>query len=331
MNKIDIVVAWVDGSDPAWQQEKAKYMGIKADDGAANNRYRDWGLMPYFFRGIEQFAPWVNHVYFVTCGHVPEWLNLDHPKLTHVKHEDYIPKQYLPTFNSNVIEWYYHKIPGLSEQFILLNDDMFLIYKTKPEDFFANGKARDICVFDTIHQPHTDDIFAHTLLNNNGVINKHFHKLSVIKKQLPNFFHPAYKGALLRNFLLLPFKSFTGFYELHIHSNMFKSTYETLWEKEPEILTRTMQSRFRSADNVMQWLVKNWQICEGKATPMPVSFGKKLELGEDDKEIFAAIKKQKYKVLCINDSSENIDFNRTKKALTACFETILPEKSSYEI
>ena len=92
-----------------------------------------------------------------------------------------------------------------------------------------------------------------------------------------------------------------------------------------------MQSRFRSADNVMQWLVKNWQICEGKATPMPVSFGKKLELGEDDKEIFAAIKKQKYKVLCINDSSENIDFNRTKKALTACFETILPEKSSYEI
>ena len=49
---IDFVVLWVDGSDPVWQAEKAKYQGKTLDDSNAPNRFRDWGLMPYWFRAV---------------------------------------------------------------------------------------------------------------------------------------------------------------------------------------------------------------------------------------------------------------------------------------
>ena len=53
---IDFVVLWVDGSDPVWQAEKAKYQGKALDDSNSANRFRDWGLLPYWFRAVERFA-----------------------------------------------------------------------------------------------------------------------------------------------------------------------------------------------------------------------------------------------------------------------------------
>ena len=101
--KIDFIVLWVDGADPEWQKERAAFCPDAVNNGSDVNRFRDWDLMRYWFRGVEHFAPWVNRVFFVTNGQVPQWLNTAHPKLRLVKHEDYIPSQFLPTFNSNVI------------------------------------------------------------------------------------------------------------------------------------------------------------------------------------------------------------------------------------
>jgi hypothetical protein len=44
-----------------------------------------------------------------------------------IKHEAIIPASYLPTFNSNVLEIYLHRIPNLSEIYMYLNDDMMLV------------------------------------------------------------------------------------------------------------------------------------------------------------------------------------------------------------
>ena len=86
--KIDFVIMWVDGSDPAWLEEKNKYLEKKIDTSNAINRYRDMGLLKYWFRGVEKFTPWVNKVHFVTWGHIPSWLNTNNPKLNVVRHED---------------------------------------------------------------------------------------------------------------------------------------------------------------------------------------------------------------------------------------------------
>ena len=84
--KIDFVIMWVDGSDPKWLAEKNKYSEKKVsiDDGI--NRYRDMNLLKYWFRGVEKYTPWVNKIYFVTWGHLPEWLDTSNPKLVIVNH-----------------------------------------------------------------------------------------------------------------------------------------------------------------------------------------------------------------------------------------------------
>lgn len=97
--KIDIVVLWVDGSDPEFIREKQAVTGKVADldqeiDG--EQRYRDYGIFNYWFRMIEKHAPWVNNVYLITNGQKPDWLNLDHPKLKLVTHKEFMPNEYLP-------------------------------------------------------------------------------------------------------------------------------------------------------------------------------------------------------------------------------------------
>ena len=157
--QIDFVIAWVDGGDPAWQRERDRYgkmgektaaeeTGEREKSGVAYDtrdvRYRDWDCLRFWFRSVEQNAPWVHKIYFVTWGHVPKWLNGNHPKLEIVRHEDYIPGEFLPTFNSHTIELNFHCIPGLSEQFVYFNDDMFLLQQVSPGQFFRDGKPLDM-------------------------------------------------------------------------------------------------------------------------------------------------------------------------------------------
>ncbi|GMO18334.1 MAG: hypothetical protein Ta2A_26630 [Treponemataceae bacterium] len=125
---IDFVLLWVDMNDPVWQKKFNRYLPTanseKTDTRAI--KYRDWDNLRYWFRGVEKFAPWVRKIHFVTSDQCPEWLNLDAPKLHYVTEADYIPAEYLPLFNCNPLEINFHRIKGLSEQFVYFNDDMFL-------------------------------------------------------------------------------------------------------------------------------------------------------------------------------------------------------------
>lgn len=49
---------------------------------------------------------------------------------------DFVPAQHLPTFNSHVFETFLWQIPGLSEHFIYLNDDMVLAHPIQPPRLF---------------------------------------------------------------------------------------------------------------------------------------------------------------------------------------------------
>jgi hypothetical protein len=91
-------------------------------------------------RALRKNAPWVNRIYVFTNCARPDWLNDREDRLVWVQHEEIIPQELLPTFNSHVIESYLHHIPGLSEQFIYLNDDFFIMQPTAKSDFFTvNG------------------------------------------------------------------------------------------------------------------------------------------------------------------------------------------------
>ena len=179
---IDFVIPWVDGSDPAWRKEKYRYMAIDEPDAGAE-RYRDMGILKYWFRAVEAYAPWVNQIHFVTWGHLPEWLNTECPKLHVVNHRDYIPKEYLPTFSSHPIELNLHRISGLSEHFVYFNDDMFLNGPVNPDFFFRKGKPCDFLRCYPVGFADTTDVYAHTTIN------------SIVKV---NYFH-SYIKLFLRN------------------------------------------------------------------------------------------------------------------------------------
>jgi len=140
--KIDVVYTWVDGDDPAFQDSLARHRQMdpsSSDPSAAGNRrFHNSDELRYSLRSLEVNAPWTYRVFLVTNGQTPAWLRLDHPRLCLVTHETIFPdKSDLPTFNSAAIEMHLHRIPGLSRQFLYLNDDTFFGRPVHPEDFFS--------------------------------------------------------------------------------------------------------------------------------------------------------------------------------------------------
>jgi hypothetical protein len=324
--EIDFVVLWVDGNDEEWLKDKKIYR----DNQNEVNRWRNWELMHFWFRGVERFAPWVRKVHFITCGHYPKWLNLNYPKLNFVKHSDYISKEYLPTFNSNVIELNVHKIESLAEKFVLFNDDMFIIRDTKEEDFFKNNLPCDQAILGCI-QP--ADSFEHTTVNNFCIINKHFHKNEIIKNNIFKWFNFSYGIKNFQTLLLLPWSKFSGMNDSHLPISHTKHIFEEVWKVEPSALEQISKRKFRDNESISHWLFRYWRIMKGEFQPQK-RLGKKFEISNDkinNREIYDYIKSQENKIICINDSIPDVEFELRKKELKDAFELILPNKSKFEM
>ncbi|MFF2012757.1 stealth family protein [Streptomyces sp. NPDC058195] len=149
---IDVVYTWVDDSDPVWAAERdaarsgrpgAPAPSLHAQ--AANDaRFTSRDELRYSLRSLHQYAPWVRNVYLVTAGQVPAWLDTDVPGLQVVDHREiFSDPTALPTFNSHAIESQLHRIEGLSEHFLYLNDDVFFGRPLTPGHFFhANGLSK---------------------------------------------------------------------------------------------------------------------------------------------------------------------------------------------
>lgn len=147
---IDLVYCWVDGSDKNWAKQKEYWFerifktGKTYKAAGAVERFRDNDELKYSLRSVAENVPWINHIYIVTgFGQIPKWLNTKNPKITIVTHEQIMPKSALPTFSSAAIMMCMHKIPNLSEHFLLVDDDMFFNKKLKPSYFYdKRGRSR---------------------------------------------------------------------------------------------------------------------------------------------------------------------------------------------
>lgn len=332
MEKIDFVILWVDGSDPAWLAEKNRYLTEKFGNQFVSgaSRYQDWEQLPYWFRGVEKFAPWVDRIFFVTWGHVPAWLDLSNPKLRIVTHREFIPQEYLPTFNSNTILLNLHRIPGLSEHFVVFNDDMFLMNPVKPEDFFSNDLPVDECVHNALVSPGGGDMFPHFLLNNMDVINRNFSKRQSMRRNLWKHFNFKYHAGNLRTLALLPWWGFTGFHNHHVSCAYLKSTYEEVWQKEYPVLDATCRNRFRGYNDVTEWTMRYWQLAKGTFMPRDTRFSCYYGITDDNRSLSSVFASSKARVCCVNDEVPTSDFEATKQQLLAIFDAFLPDKCSFE-
>lgn len=329
-NKIDFVIIWVDDSDPSWRNLYKEY-SLKLRGDSKEIRFRDYGTLKYWFRGVEKFSPWFNNIFFITFGHYPDWLNLANPRLKWIKHTDYIPLEWLPTFNSTTIELNFHRIPELSERFVYFNDDTFIINHITQERFFKNGKPCDIAVINA-YQP-SGDCSEHIVFNDVGLINSIFDKKIVLKKYFNRWFNLKYGLNLLRTIALLPYPRFNGFLDPHLPNAFLKTSFEKVWQLYSEQLNQACKSKFRENHNLNQYLIRYYQLVTGcfhPINPMKTSISYPTM---DDKIFLRAlndIKEQRKPIICINDGSIE-DFEIAKYKLINAFETILPEKSSFEI
>lgn len=329
MEKIDFVITWVDGSDSHWRQQRDFYLGQESTVNEA--QYRDWGILRYWFRSVEQYAPWVNQIHFVTCGQIPDWLNTEHPKLHCVNHVDYIPEAYLPTFSSHVIELNLHRIPELAEHFVYFNDDMYINSAVAPTDFFRKGLPCETPILSILAPSAVRDPFVHFLCNDIAVINKHFRKKDVIAKAKWKWFHPCYGKYICRNLYCLPYKAFSAFYNFHIASSLRKSTFKEIWDREPELLHNTCKNKFRGLNDVNQYVMSYYNICKGEFFPRRADMGKFYTIGQQDELLYADILSGKHKLICINDNPRNSgSIGYPQSALIRVFNKKFPNKSMFE-
>ena len=328
---IDFVITWVDMEDPKWKAEFSKYSGKKDNEknGVSEARFRDYGFLKYWFRGVEKFAPWVRKIHFVTSGQKPEWLDENNPKINLVSHKDYIPAEFLPTYNSVVIERYLHKIPDLAEHFVYFNDDFYIINNISTERFFKNGVPCDIAVFQ--YNPSWSQWYKR-IKNNLRIINKHFDKKEVMARDHDKWFHKSYGSRARWNYLLKPYGKFITLRTPHNAQPYLKSTFEEVWAVAEKELTETSANRFRTVTDYTPELFRTWQICKGNFEPYNTySDTKMFPLMIKPKQAIKAIYNQSYTLICLNDNVHIRNYAQVMENIKNAFESILPEKSSFEL
>lgn len=138
---VDVVYTWVDSSDGEWRSQLdsyAKRMPTEFEAFAA--RYpmtkNPWEEISVSIESVRTYLPWVSRIYVVTQR--PHRVPI--AGVTHVFHDEIFPDpSVLPVFSSHAIETCLHRIPGLSERFIYLNDDTYITKPMEVSDFFKGG------------------------------------------------------------------------------------------------------------------------------------------------------------------------------------------------
>ncbi|CAN5819296.1 hypothetical protein BH11PSE12_BH11PSE12_05610 [soil metagenome] len=315
--RIDIVYLWVNGADPAWQDKRRQAMQRvdleQREDlaryGDVAGRYRDNDELRFNLRALEKFYPNHGHIYLVTDGQVPHWLQ-ENPSLTLIDHHDLMPSSALPVFDSGHIESYLHHIPGLAERFIYLNDDVFFGATVEPDAWFG---AAGVAVFtDTEVIPDYDTLQPNeTALVNASVLSKHW-----LSERYPKYRHASRIFA-------------------HSPRPMFKSVLHELEQAAPELFQDVRKTVFRSwqVPPLVPDLVPRWMLHTGRAAlqtlePMYISSG-----APDAEHQFQALMKGFGQIpfFCINDTSDDaFDDAPQLQRISSTLGKLLPQPSSFE-
>ena len=145
---VDVVITWADWADPAFRTQcREHHARLHPGKKLETGRFRNNGELRFALRAVERFAPWVRKIHLLVDKQRPAWLKSEHPKLHLTEHDECIPAECLPTYNSHVIEAFLHRIPDLAEHYIYLNDDVFLGRPVSKSDFFT-GNGLPYCFID---------------------------------------------------------------------------------------------------------------------------------------------------------------------------------------
>jgi len=295
---VDVVYTWVDGTDAEWQARKARYeLAARGHHETAlhNSRYVAREELRYSLRSIAMFGSWVRRIHVVTDGQVPPWLDTSHPKINLVDHREiFRDPTVLPVFNSHAIESQLHRIPGLADQYLYFNDDMFLGRPVEPELFFTgNGMARMFVSDQTLdlEPPSLRDLPASAAAKKNrALIERDF-------------------GVTVR------FKYRHGVYP------QLRDVLTELEKRHPDEFARVAASRFRHPDDlsIPSSLSHSYAYLRGRAVPGTMHY-RYQDLGRPNTaRRLEEILRERPQVFCLNEIAIDPDEAPKIDALVADF------------
>lgn len=314
--KIDLVVTYLDSRKENWLDGYKRYKeeeiarGIQEEENRqafGSERIRDWDTFRYFLRGVEKNLEWINRVIVVVYDEmqIPEWINRENKKLRVVCHRDYMPKSILPTYNGIAAKFYVSNIKGLSEKYIISDDDYYFINKVEKEMFFRENKTVQIDKvleykpFNEKYLRASDGVF-YSMLNNNLRFEEKYMRDEKVKYGISHL--PEARDKLMEK-------------------EIIKDNYELF--KEP-----FKKSKFRHKDQYTSDIF-----------PDILRINKECVLSKDFKNYckYVTLKSdvdfslyKDCKIVCFNDTEQLDDFYITKDKLIKFLESKLPNKSSFE-
>jgi hypothetical protein len=294
MNKIDYVFPYVTSDDPYWKHlYTISLSGQESEYEAGIQRFRDNGLLKYLFRSLEKYLPWINKVHMIVMcdSQVPKWINRQ--KVHIIYHSDFIPKNYLPTFSSSLIECFLPFLPLVEEKFIYGNDDLIPCRNLSKKIFFyGNIPCYNINLRDYFETAPGD------------TLRRNAYNIIIGKKQ---------------NKRVVSTQHSTISYKLSSIKNCFK--------KYKKFFLNSL-SKFREEKNLNQYIYAFYQMIEDTIFNKRQKIGAFIVKPSNIEQILNK-NFSKYDFVCLNDEIEMTE-NDWNKILSK-FEKQLSKKSKYEI
>ena len=260
MEKIDAVITWVDGSEPNYQRKLKEHL---SNNDTIKRQYLQANEINLCVASIVKYAPFIRKIFIVTDKQSPNLDSVKHivskEKIEIVDHEEIFRDniEFLPTFNIRSIDALLFRIKDLSEKFIYFNDDMFLVKKTNPEDWFVGDKA---------------------VLTGNWVKTYNKKPIKIISQKIKSFFNmrPSFnasqsKAANIAGFNSKYFKSY------HCGRPQIKSVIKDFYNKNPEKLVDQIKYKFRDERQYMPYSLC-WHLLIKKTLFIESSISKLVEI-----------------------------------------------------
>ncbi len=300
---IDIVYTWVDSNDPKWIAKKKKHSETSS---TFDPRFVEYDQLRYSLRSLFSYCKFIRTIYLVTDSHVPYWLDTDDERIKVIDHKEIFDNQEcLPVFNSVAIESNLHKIDGLSEAFIYMNDDVFFGSPVCKGDFiFPNGVGK---------------LFLEDVPNAIGEIFDDYEDTKKLSLYTVKTFREKYGSS-------------PNFWPLHAPMIKFRSVMEEINCVFEDVMERTSSSRFRSNDTVSpMYLLHSFlayykgKLLESKIANRYLSTDA-LDFNSKIRQIRDDVKKGRVKTFCINDhrSVDGMSIKKVQETLDELFPVACP-------
>lgn len=188
-----------------WYKEYKKYC-----ENENPGRIRDMNTIEPTIYGILNHLPWVRYIWLIVYdkSQLKNCSFLDNKKVKIVEHKDIIPQEFLPNFNSVIVELFMHKIVELAENILFMNDDMIYTKDIPIDYYFKNEKSvhlnKSLYLYKPVYNYQYDYIVNSTVdfiksITGKNYLANHKHMPMPMKKSLCNFIHTKYENVLLES------------------------------------------------------------------------------------------------------------------------------------